>query len=217
MLRFKGHILGRPKRLFWFFYKVLLKNSNELFGQFSIFNILLSFLSWLKDLPKLETSLPFIKVLPLRTLQAQILQWYFKVRSSFFRERHSSQGISFFSYLKRNNLGFKLNSFKCNQNHSTQWTLIFPSRFYPWIGKILWRRKWKPTPVLLPGKSHGQRSVVGYSPWGRKESDMTERFLFTSIHTPCSSDTELLIFPRYITWGFHLERVVKNPPANAET
>ena len=46
--------------------------------------------------------------------------------------------------------------------------------FNPWVGKILWRRKWQPIPVLLPGKSHGQRSVVGYSPWGRKESDMNE-------------------------------------------
>ena len=36
------------------------------------------------------------------------------------------------------------------------------------------RRQWHPTPVLLPGKSHGQRSLVGCSPWGRKESDMTE-------------------------------------------
>ena len=35
------------------------------------------------------------------------------------------------------------------------------------------RRKWQPTPVFLPGKSHGQRSLIGYSPWGRKESDMT--------------------------------------------
>ena len=43
-----------------------------------------------------------------------------------------------------------------------------------WVGKILWRRKWQPTPVFLPGESHGQRNLVGYSPWGRKESDMTE-------------------------------------------
>ena len=54
-------------------------------------------------------------------------------------------------------------------------------RFNPWVGKILWRRKWQPTPVLLPGKSHGQRSMVGYSPWGRKESDTTERLHFTSL------------------------------------
>ena len=43
-----------------------------------------------------------------------------------------------------------------------------------------WRRKWLPTPVFLLGKSHGQRSLVGYSPWGRKESVMTERLHFTS-------------------------------------
>ena len=41
--------------------------------------------------------------------------------------------------------------------------------------KIPWRREWLPTPVFLPGKSHGQRSLAGYSPWGRKESDITER------------------------------------------
>ena len=40
--------------------------------------------------------------------------------------------------------------------------------------KIPWRRKWQPTPVLSPGESHGQRSLAGYSPWGRKEWDMTE-------------------------------------------
>ena len=41
-----------------------------------------------------------------------------------------------------------------------------------------WRRKWQPTLVLLPGKSHGQRSLIGYSPWGCKESDMTEQLHF---------------------------------------
>ena len=40
------------------------------------------------------------------------------------------------------------------------------------------RRQWHPTPVLLPGKSHGQRSLVGCSPWGGQESDMTERLHF---------------------------------------
>ena len=42
----------------------------------------------------------------------------------------------------------------------------------------LWRRKWQSTPVLLPGKSHGQRSLVGYSSWGHKESDTTEQLHF---------------------------------------
>ena len=48
-------------------------------------------------------------------------------------------------------------------------------RFDPWVGKIPWRREWKPTPVFLPGEFHGQRSLVGYSPWDCKESDTTEQ------------------------------------------
>ena len=47
-------------------------------------------------------------------------------------------------------------------------------RFNPWVGKIPWGRKWQPTLVLSPEEFHGQRSLVGYSPWGRKESDTTE-------------------------------------------
>ena len=47
-------------------------------------------------------------------------------------------------------------------------------RFDPWVGMIPWRRKWQPTPVFLPGESHGRRSLVGYSQWGHTESDMTE-------------------------------------------
>jgi len=46
---------------------------------------------------------------------------------------------------------------------------------YPWVGKIPWRRKWQPTPVFLPGKSHGQSSLMVYSPWDCKELDMTEK------------------------------------------
>ena len=48
-------------------------------------------------------------------------------------------------------------------------------RFHSWVRKISWQRKWQPTPVFLPAESHGQRIVAGYSPWVRKESDMTER------------------------------------------
>ena len=50
----------------------------------------------------------------------------------------------------------------------------------PGIGKILWRRKGQLTPTFLPGESHGQRGLVGYSSWGRKESDTTE---WLSSHT----------------------------------
>ena len=46
--------------------------------------------------------------------------------------------------------------------------------FDPWVGKVPWRRARQPIPVFLPGESLGQRSLVGYSPWGHKEWEMTE-------------------------------------------
>ena len=55
-------------------------------------------------------------------------------------------------------------------------------RFDPWVGKIPWSRKWQPTVIFLPGKFHRQRSLVGYSPWGRKELDTME-WLRTQTHT----------------------------------
>ena len=47
-------------------------------------------------------------------------------------------------------------------------------RFDPWVGKIPWRRKWQPCLQFLPGNSHRQRSLAGYSPWSLKESETTE-------------------------------------------
>ena len=52
------------------------------------------------------------------------------------------------------------------------------TQFDPWVEKIPWRREWLPTAVFLPGESHGQRSLVGYSPWGCKELDTTEQLYF---------------------------------------
>ena len=62
--------------------------------------------------------------------------------------------------------------------------ILFWSGFDFWVGKIPWRRKWQPAPVSLPGKFHGRRSLAGYSPWGHKESDMTEQFHFHRILVP---------------------------------
>ena len=45
--------------------------------------------------------------------------------------------------------------------------------FAPWVRKVPWRRKWQPLPVSLPGESHGQWSLLGYTLWGHKESDLT--------------------------------------------
>ena len=55
--------------------------------------------------------------------------------------------------------------------------------FDPWVWKIPWKRAWQPTPLFLPGESHGQRILAGYSPWGGKESDITEATQHTCMHT----------------------------------
>ena len=55
---------------------------------------------------------------------------------------------------------------------------MWETRVHPWVGKVPRRRKWQPTPVLLPQKYHGWRNLVGYSPWGLKELATTERLHF---------------------------------------
>ena len=69
---------------------------------------------------------------------------------------------------------------------------------YQGVTTIPWRRKWQPTPALLLGKSHGWRSLVGYSQQRCKESDMTEHH-FTSLHI--------------VSWSSLVTQLVKNPPA----
>ena len=66
--------------------------------------------------------------------------------------------------------------------------------FNPWVRKIPWRREWLPTPIFLPGESYRQRNLVGYSPWGLKESETTKQLtlstfsmLFINIFTSFSS------------------------------
>ena len=58
---------------------------------------------------------------------------------------------------------------------------------------IPWRRKWQPTPVFLPGEFHGQRSLAGCSPWGRKESDMTERLMLSILNVNSLSKFKCLL------------------------
>ena len=59
-------------------------------------------------------------------------------------------------------------------------------RLDPWVGNIPWRRAWQSNPVFLPGESHGQWSLVGYSSWGCKEWDTTEVICHVCTYTPCS-------------------------------
>ena len=88
-------------------------------------------------------------------LQARILEW---VAISF--SRVETQYMGFKSQ-------YEVNCFNCSTRAS------FPP--FMWVH---WRRKWHPTPALFSGKSHGCRSLVGYSPWVARESDKTERLHF---------------------------------------
>ena len=71
---------------------------------------------------------------------------------------------------------------------------------------LTWRRKWQSTPVLLPGKSHGQRSLVGYSPWGREESDTTEMTQQQQQRTTTSA-----LHPRVLSVGESHDSVLSSP------
>ena len=64
--------------------------------------------------------------------------------------------------------------------------------FDPWVRQFPWKREWLPTLVFLPGEFHGQRSLANYSPWGQKESDMTEQLTF-SLFIPSTRMPEFLL------------------------
>ena len=76
-----------------------------------------------------------------------------------------------------------------------------PAMLDPWIRKIPWRSKCLPTPVFLPGESHGQKSLVDYSPWGRKESDMTERLTLSTLQRTSTLIPFLVDVEPEAQWG----------------
>ena len=95
-----------------------------------------------------------------------------------------------------------------------------------WLGKIPWRRGWQSTPVFLPGKSHGPRNLVGYSPWGRKELDTTDHARTKYINISKSvahlnmnvhiNKNQLKLYKKLVSkLGFCASSVVKYLPANA--
>ena len=81
-------------------------------------------------------------------------------------------------------------------------------RFDLWFRKISWRREWLPTPVVLPGKSHGQKTLVGYSPWGCKELDMNDHTHTHKLSHTCKlflKDSQKYLLSR---WFY----MIVNPP-----
>ena len=83
---------------------------------------------------------------------------------------------------------------------------------HPWVGKMTKHRKWQPTPVILPGKFHGQRSLAGYSPWNHKALDMTDwahpyiywAFVWKAKHFTCISHVIVkqlyVVYTAFCSW-----------------
>ena len=91
--------------------------------------------------------------------------------------------------------------------------LVQETGFNPWVRKIPWRRERQPTPVFLPGKSHGWRNLAGCNPCGCKESDMTEQLSHT--HTLQNNDFIPRVF-KYILVAYFIPNSLYPPPRHFE-
>ena len=77
---------------------------------------------------------------------------------------------------------------------SLQYKRCTRPRLNLWVGRMLWRRAWQPTPIFLPGEFHGQWSLAGYSPWGHKELDTAEWISLTLTQVSGEHDFKYLLY-----------------------
>ena len=101
-------------------------------------------------------------------LYSTLYNWWYLRKQTLLKEPTCIR-----TYRKSFCFNIFLQKLSCSKRGEVSINILFSQEF----GRR-WRRQWHPTPVLLPGKSHGQRSLVGCSPWGREESDTTERLHF---------------------------------------
>ena len=101
-------------------------------------------------------------------------------------------------YICIDNLNTELPTWCSGKESSCQGRKHERHRFNPWVGNMPWSGEWQPTLVSLPGKFQGQRSLVGYSAWGRKESEMTDN---TQHRTHVHTNTQLRILHMITIWG----------------
>ena len=85
---------------------------------------------------------------------------------------------------------------------------VWETRFNSCVRKIPWRREWLPIPIFLPGEFHGQRSMAGYSPLSRKESDRTERLTFSTLYILTIITTVCLIYSLIFHWHCHISIIL---------
>ena len=117
----------------------------------------------------------------LKILQArfhQYMHWeLLEIQTEFRKGRGTRNQITSIHWIIEKAKEFQKNIYFCFIDYAKASDCVDP-----WVGKIPWRKEW---PVFLPGESHGQRSLVGYSPWGHKELDKTERRTHTHTHHTC--------------------------------
>ena len=104
------------------------------------------------------------------------------------RKKFQMQIISQSSYLFINIwlVNIRLPRWCSGKESACQFRRVKRCRFELWVRKILWRRKWLPTPVHSPGKFHGERSLAGYSPWGRKSQTRLSTYTPTKYYLSVS-------------------------------
>ena len=132
---------------------------------------LTTWLSWVQ-VPIAQELITYFGTPPLNFAFKIAFCWNISRSSEFFI-------LSFFEHLWPILLEWHCNkTFSALSSDIWVWPICLHCRrpgFNPWVRKILWRRKWQPIPIFLPGKSHGQRILAGYSSWGHKELDTAER------------------------------------------
>ena len=101
-----------------------------------------------------------------------------KVKVLVNKEGHGFQMLIKFKYILIDTLGFPGGA--SGKESTCQRKRHQRLGFDPWVRKIPWSRKWQPTPVFFPGKSHGQRSLEGYSPWGSQRANV--HIMYTHIY-----------------------------------
>ena len=105
----------------------------------------------------------------------KVIQFYMYLYMCVFQYKHT------YTYIYTHIWGFP--GVTSGKEPACQCRRLKRHGFDPWVRKIPWRRAWQPTPIYLPGESHGQRSLVRYSPWGCKGLDTTEWWTLTDWYT----------------------------------
>ena len=152
-------------------------------------NKALNFLFWLgMSLPIIHSSGPSRVAVNMGLLSLQGFYWLVHRKLMIFQE--SEHAVSHLEPTNFYWLG--LPRWYSGKEYACQCRRPKRLRFDPWVRKIPWRMKWQPVPIFLPGESHVQRSLMGYSPWGHKRigHDLAAEHTHTQFFTDYTYFTE---------------------------